>query len=758
MSDKNNNNNKNEKKKKDFSEKQHFWIPNSEVEFVNHKPRNIKSPLDIDHVEHGKALSEGISLIKKAHNQKKTPISDELVIFQVELNEGKQADNRGDYKEIFEKNKMKINAIGKSNVAIVSASPSNLENLNKKVKKYTDKNGKSYNFFQYIKSISHVEAEHKQTIQLIEEKKTSNDIVDMQVTLVPKLSTDLYEKILGYLMEQIKSVNGEIGEDGIYFLSDNTPVLRILVPSSGIDVLTEQEIILRAEQSPFFEISNQKNTNAVDIKQIPLEFQENPDELPIVCILDDGIQFPDSLNDCVAGTWKADGITDSTSVHGTKVASRAIFGDDLESQVSNNKLIPKVRVINAVISDGTSPIYEGTMINRIQQAVEAIRGVTSVFCLCFNDNRYPIGDDNIGNLAYEIDCLIKTGVNFVIPSGNHNLWKFYNSLDDILDDSSSRISAPSESFFAVTVGAITNDYFPKSVAGKNELAPFSRVGYGFSGSYKPEIVYPGGNVYMENNQGYIAPNSAAYVINKNGFLEPEFGTSFSAPLAAADLAQLTVTVPDQDPLIAKALLMHHAKIDDTIILDTEFEERMYGRGVGDYQSARSSNPNRATYIRRGKMERLVKHRVRFWMPSTLADVAQKKKQVAKITVTCLYLPPIDKGMGVEYLRGYIDTSLHSINSNGKSVTTNPSGKKGRKEWQNFHHFEKVFSVFDPGDWQIWLQLFSKPEVTEEINYALIVTVENLTEENVSVHEGIEVETGTRFQNLTEVPVSIEDIS
>jgi hypothetical protein len=152
------------------------------------------------------------------------------------------------------------------------------------------------------------------------------------------------------------------------------------------------------------------------------------------------------------------------------------------------------------------------------------------------------------------------------------------------------------------------------------------------------------------------------------------------------------------------------------------------------------------------MSRLIKERVAFYMPTTIADYSRPKIPVAKVNVTCLFLAPMEQRLGYEYLRAYIDSSLHCINSKGTLETRNPPNKEGRNKWQPIQHYSQIFTAFDPGDWQIWLQLFTKPEVSndEKIKYTLIVSIEDLTGEDVEVYGGIELESGSRFRTLTEV--------
>ncbi|EON70937.1 S8 family peptidase [Lysinibacillus sphaericus] len=742
--------------------KSHFLIPDSEVKKIDYDPTSRQTPRDINHLEHGKELSEGLSTIKRKRSNISTPIKDEVIIFKVELNKNDKVDARGGYERLFLSNNLQVNAIQKSNVAIVSSTPIDFDRFEVKLSRYVESQGRDSDFFQYIDKIGVVDKEDKQSSDLTDEIEKDGFKKDVQITLVPNLQKGIYNKMLDYLREELKKVDGELIDEP-FFLSDETPVLRAFLPSSGIDLLSDQEIIYRMELTPFYTSESSKRTEKTDIRNIPLRYENGNEDLPIICILDDGIRLPSNLDECVAGYWVADGITDFTAEHGTKVASRAIFGDNLDKSVlENGVLCPKVRVIDAVISDGLSMIPEPVLIERIRKAVETIKDTTKIFNLSFNSRR-PIKDEKISNLAYELDCLMeKYGVVFVVPTGNHSLWQTYDNLTDIIDDEEARISAPGESFLGLTVGSITRENHPLSISGAEELSPFSRVGLGFCGTSKPDLTYPGGNIFINENKHFIAGNSAAYVINKDGYLEAEFGTSFSAPIAAADLAILSQDIPQKNPMVAKALLLHHAELSTSMFnlqinQQEDVCEQLYGKGVGNSYNSKYSQSGRATFIRAGKMSRLVKERVQFYMPTTISMYSKRKASIANVKVTCLCLPPVNSNKGYEYLRAYIDTSFHCINSNGTEVTRNPQNKQGREKWHNIHHFSQVFSTFNPGDWQIWLQLFSKPEIANdaEIEYVLIVTIEDLSGNNADIYGGIETEAFGRFHVLNEVSEEVE---
>ncbi|MCM3239104.1 S8 family serine peptidase [Heyndrickxia oleronia] len=744
--------------------KPHIWIPDTEVDYVDYDPQARPKPLEINHFEHGQKLSQGLDMIKNTHQKKKTPISDDIVIFKVELHDGEKVDSRGDYQRIFKDNNLNINAIKKSNIAVVSTRPNDLKKLNEKLAKYIEKNGKSADFFQYVKSFSELKQQDKETKDFIKVMEDDNENKqDIQLTLIPNLDSEIYSKMFKFIEEKISEANGQIiGEP--YFLSNNTPVYRVLMPSSGVNLLADQEIVYQVGLTPFFGNKNRGGgSNKIDISKIDVEFTEDPSELPIVCVLDDGIDLPDNLADCIAGRWYPDDISAPTTCkHGTKVASCAIFGDKLKQQISDQLLTPSVRVIDAVITDGRSKLAEPDLIRRIKKAVHDIKDVTKIFVLSFNQLT-PIDDENISNISYELDNLMREyNIQFVLPTGNHNLWEHYTSLDDVVDDDSGKIASPGESFFGLTVGGLTNDENPFSISRKGELSPFSRFGLGFSRCQKPDVVYPGGNVYLKNGVKYITSGSM-YVINNKGFVELDYGTSYSAPIAAADLALLTQDIVSKDPFIAKALLIHHAQSVDDLADSRTLEERemlarLYGRGKGDFLNAQESFRNRATYIRRGSMSRRKKQRVKFYMPSTIAAESKRKQPVVKVTVTCISMPPVDNSKGYEYIRAYIDTSLKCINTNNKTVTRNPVAKEGRKKWQHVHHFSQILTTFNPGDYQIWLQLYTKPEMEDqdEVEFITIVTIEDLTGNDIDIYGGIEQETNGRFNILTEVELNVEN--
>jgi len=172
------------------------------------------------------------------------------------------------------------------------------------------------------------------------------------------------------------------------------------------------------------------------------------------------------------------------------------------------------------------------------------------------------------------------------------------------------------------------------------------------------------------------------------------------------------------------------------------------------ENSKYSSSYRVTFVRTGELNRKTKQRVKFHMPTVLAKTKGRNK--ARVIVTCVTQPPVDKDKGSGYLGAYVSASLHKIDTKGQNKTSNPSVSDGRKKWDTCYHFEETFSDFSPGSWEVWLELFTRWDIDDEqnISYALAVTIEDLTETN-DIYSEILLETHGRFQPIDIVRISVK---
>ena len=179
----------------------------------------------------------------------------------------------------------------------------------------------------------------------------------------------------------------------------------------------------------------------------------------------------------------------------------------------------------------------------------------------------------------------------------------------------------------------------------------------------------------------------------------------------------------------------------------------YGRGLSLTENCTYSTPYKVSFLREGSLKKSTKEHVKFLMPQIQAGL--KGNNTTKVTITCLTDAPIDKTKGVQYLGACITASLHKLGKSGQLAAGNPNNSDNREKWDTCNHFSKTFSAFSSGMWEVWLDLFTKWDVDEnmEIPYYLVITIEDLTKTN-NIYEAIIQESAGRFKPIETVRVPI----
>ncbi len=739
----------------DNEERIHLWISEEEVDKIENNPTGREKPRDVIFSEHGGKLStslQGIAEYFKSTAKDNSLSDEDIMIFKVVLPEGEKIDN-SQRQKLLEGEGLTINAVKDSKHVIVSTNKQKFFRLCNRVNAY--KASGKYAGFQYVDIFEPYIGGEKQSGELkrfINNTTKPTEKVDVQMLLVPKLEKDVYTRAIQKLSTRIIGLQGNLAEEP-YFLTDGTPVIRAVVPSSTLLGLSVDEVIYRVEETRFFSPFEASSLNTIDAR-IKLDDAVEIDSLPVVVVLDSGIKFPEPLERLVVTHWKPIGSIGGDCDHGTKVASKVAFSA-IGQQIAQGFLTPRARVIDCNVLDGI--VSEGVMIKRIQQAVANYKDIAKIYNLSANSSG-PIDGDEISIIGYELDNLMYANdVQFVISTGNHYLWKTSSSLDEILDDDDTRLAAPADSMLGITVGSVVGHDHADSLSQKNMIAPYSRKGPGFAGFRKPDLVAFGSTIVLDANTGVIPPDEHSYMIGANGQFVVDVGTSFTAPVVSGDLAEVSQGIPGTDTLLAKTLLYHAAiplwseeQLDEDM---TEYIANLYGRGLSVPRLSKFSAPHRVTFVRTGELNRKTKEHVKFLMPEVLA--ALPGRNVAKVTVTCVSRPVIDRTKGTQYLGAYIFASLHKVGKEGKMPSVNPKGKEGRKKWDTCFHFEKTFSKFEAGDWEIWLELFTRWEVEDTLNfpYALAITIEDLSK-SLDIYNDILVESEGRFKPMSTVRIPV----
>lgn len=730
----------------------HLWIPDEEVEQLDKKPMKILEDRGLNHGEHGASLSNGLQSIVEAykHLEADSLSDEELVVFKMILPEGEDIYSQ---KSIAEKEGLKINAVKDKRHAVVSTSKSMFERLRERVGNYRDSG--RLNYFQYVDSFEPFAGEEKQATSLKKYLEAEKDAmsVDVQIMFTPNLEVDVQSRVVAKMIEKHCEFMNDTKQ---YSLSDGTAVIRADVKVREIKAILDDPAIYRIEQTGFFQLTPSAITGVRKTDK-QLDPAIEPDNLPIVVVLDSGVEFSDEYKELVPVHWTATGVKGKGSSHGTEVASKVIFSH-IGLQFMNPYLQARAKVIDCDIYGADKSIPQDIMSARIEEAVGTFSDVAKIFNLSSNIPR-PIEGDELSILGYQLDSLMrKYHVKFVVSAGNHELAKTCNNLEDILDDDDARIAEPADAMLGITVGAIAGidntDMFSK----KMEPTAYTRVGPGFAGYYKPDLVAFGGNL----NKDYTIPATDPFtqVIIPGGKIGFDVGTSFTAPVVAGDLAEVAAELPGEDIVLAQAVLYNGAERfwntkklskDEAIYLGNQF-----GRGLSVPKNCKSSSPYKVTFLRSGSLKKKTKEHVRFLMPEIQAKL--KGNNTTRITVTCITDAPFDKTKGEQYLGACITADLHKPeNGSGKKLSANPNNSDNKGKWDTCNHFTKTFSRFDSGMWEVWLDLFTKWDIddTMEIPYHLVVTIEDLTQTN-NIYEAIIKESAGRFKPVETVRIPIRN--
>lgn len=712
--------------------KSHLWITDGEVQDIINKPTSRSKDLGRDRVAHGAKLSSELQKIIDAHAKQYDDSlrEEDLIVFKVELPKEEKLSNE-QRQNFMKKEGIRLNLVKNEQQAIVSTTTSNFKRLTKRIETYKTKG--RLKDFQYIDAFSVVPAEEKQSTTL-KNQLNDNKLIfqDVQLMIIPQIDEYTRNRIIN----NIKNKLSDCPEFTSYILSDGTGVIRTTITTAQIQEISKDSAVCKVELTRFFEVFSSSVAPVNMMLNLNKDIQV--EKLPIVAILDSGINFPNEMQHLIVEHWR-DGISNPNMVHGTQVASKVVFGN-LGEQLGT-PLTPRARVIDCPIINDKTP--ENMIIQRVQEAVKTYFTFTSIFNLSVNAT-VPIEGDEISIFGYELDVLThKYGIKFVISSGNHELYLTNDSMEDILDDSDSRIASPADSMLNITVGAISGTEFPQAISKMNMVTSYSRIGPGFNGFRKPDLVTYGATL----SNSTILPDKYAMVLTKDGSIVQNAGTSFTAPKVAGDLAEILSSLPNKDILLAQTLLYHGAikLYEEDKLTDDEafFSGNLFGRGLSCVESSKYSSEDKVTFVRTGEINRLTKQRVKFYLPNVLNNTARKDK--VKITVTCITDAPVDRTKGTNYLGAYIRASLHKIDTKGRNVCANPSIKEGRIKWDTCFHFENIFSAFNAGDWEIWLELFSRWSVSNDINvrYAVAISVEDLTKKH-HIYSEIINEVNNRF--------------
>src|SRR6185437_3325686 len=304
-------------------------------------------------------------------------------------------------------------------------------------------------------------------------------------------------------------------------------------------------------------------------------------EVPVVVVVDTGIsEQADALSSWVVGPESHVAPAYRNPTHGTFVAGLICHGGELNPQLAGIDSSPcAVFDLQLIPNDNpdagdTDAVEEQEFLISLEAALQAHANEHKVWNLSLGTDAVCRLDE-FSEFAEELDNLQERyRVSFVISAGNYTtvpLLDFPRAAGQL---DVGRITAPADSVLAIAVGSVSHMDYPQKGPRAHEPSSFSRHGAGPNYIIKPDLVHYGGTCTTDGSHTAGVRSIAAA-----GSAE-DLGTSFAAPLVSRTLAQIYHQItPTPSPVLARALLTHHARDPRTGLRVPDGEEDFFGFGL-----------------------------------------------------------------------------------------------------------------------------------------------------------------------------------
>ena len=355
--------------------------------------------------------------------------------------------------------------------------------------------------------------------------------------------------------------------------------------------------------------------------------------------------------------------------HATFIASTIQYGNMLNNiTVATSyrfKFVDIVAIPNSDKDYGlTDSISEDDLMEIIEEVMEKYSGSTKIWNMSLGIENKPC-DGTMSDLGVFLDYIQdKYHVQIFVSSGNINVlplrnWPPQNGIGE-----HDRLISPADSVRAVTVGSVALFDSDSSIVKYNEPSPFSRRGPGANYVVKPDIVDYGGNL----STSYIIKGLGVKGMDPYGNIIEGNGTSYSTPRSLQKYASIYDEMVDPDLLLAKAMLIHSARMKSRERLDERPDNiKYYGFGIPseNIQDILQCSEDNVTLVFKQKITQ-GSHLEMYDFPYP-KSLIKNNKYIGEIGMTLAYLPPLDPKYGQEYCRTNIDVSFgtYSYLQNGK---------------------------------------------------------------------------------------------
>ncbi|TCF96622.1 hypothetical protein BZM26_36585 [Paraburkholderia strydomiana] len=347
-----------------------------------------------------------------------------------------------------------------------------------------------------------------------------------------------------------------------------------------VEALSRLVSVRSISHMPSMRVVRRRSKTAKSMPNLPLR-QSSDSDVPVVVVVDSGISANvPSLESWIVGRDQQVPPEYSNTAHGTFVAGLICFGQFLNPTIEGLDDSP-CAIFDLQVIPNDDPEYGDTTTLLEQELLQSLEAALQQYSNKYKVWNLSLGSDTVCSLdefsalAVELDDLQERyKVSFVIAAGNYDTVPLLDYPRSATQLDAGRITSPADSVLGITVGSISHVDFKTQGPRESSPSPFSRHGAGPNYIIKPDVVHFGGSCSID----------AAHVhgirsLSESGVSE-QVGTSFAAPLVSRTLAQIYHQItPSPSPVLARALLTHHARDPRSGFRVPDGEENFMGFGL-----------------------------------------------------------------------------------------------------------------------------------------------------------------------------------
>ncbi len=379
----------------------------------------------------------------------------------------------------------------------------------------------------------------------------------------------------------------------------------------------------------------------------------------IIGIIDSGISEKSILNKYVIDRKEFIAKSYQNRSHGTFVASCLQYGSTLDNILEANKRYFKLLDIVALPNSDpqyglTDTLSQDDFYDIVEEVMDQYSGGVKIWNISLGTSNI-VEDDQVSDMGAFFDYIQdKYNVQLIISCGNYG-----ECQKDVLRSwppqnlgENDRITVPADSLRSISVGSIALRESEDSLVRKNEPSPFSRRGPGSNYIIKPDVVDYGGNISVKGS--YKNLDVAGLSIEDE--IISGIGTSYSTPKITYKYAKIFDDLFQNNLLLAKAFLIHNAKINSKKFGIENGNIHYYGFGYPSYNTNEilRCSDNEITLVFNQTVTRGT-HLEMFDFPFPKCLI-KNGKYTGEIFMTLAYNPPLNQNYGSQYCRTNIDVS------------------------------------------------------------------------------------------------------